>query len=63
MDTGDPMEPIRFGEVETIEVEKQRMTTVAGSKGLQVGAKVHFRARQGKPYFWVPHDVMEKLRR
>ena len=61
MKTADKMEPIRFGHIQTIEINRERQERVEGSPGLKIGIGVDFRAKHNCDYFLVPPEIYQEI--
>jgi hypothetical protein len=57
MPSSSPAEPIRYGRILSLQVDKVLAEVVQGVLGLKVGMKVDFYARPGGIYYQVPENV------
>lgn len=58
----EPMEPVRSGAIESIEIDRVRQQTVQGAPDLKIGMKVAMRASKKGHYYLVPADLLLALR-
>ncbi len=59
--TGENKERIRFGKVESIQIENVDHTKVIGARGRQIGMKLEFYGKKTNRYFQLPVRVAKLL--